>query len=204
MDAGDIKHLEEELEAVASLDTVDDDYPPDLSSEAEALIEIPSKSNRGRQVISREKERRAMELRKAGATYQQIADQIGWSDGSSARQAVLRGLKRLGDEAAEDLRSLQYQRLNEMLLVTWPQVQTGDTDAIRTAQGLMRDMNQLFGVEAPSKLEVEHVEKAVLVIGGDKDSYIANIQKAMGIVDESEAKELMSGDVVDAEIVEDD
>ncbi len=139
---------------------------------------------------------------------------MGWADPSSARVAVLRALKRLTSEPASELRNLQYQRLNEMLLTLWPKVQSGNTDSIRTAQGVMRDMNLLYGVDAPAKVEVEGVttgsQNNVFVIGGDQDRYVANLKAAIGIVDPNKAKELLAADQfdtildVESEIVEPD
>lgn len=193
------------------IDTDPDDggYPVDIPDEVEdqldeidGTVRVPA-SNRGRKIVQREKERRAIEMRKAGATYDQISKQLGWASPSSAHTAVKKGMDRLITEPAEELRNLQYQRLNHLLLVSWPHAQTGDDRAIATCLSIMQRMDALMGTEAPQKTEHTH-SAAVMVIDGDSDSYIAALKRMAGEFEPAEARQLLQGgtDYIDAEIVE--
>lgn len=54
-----------------------------------------------------EKYRRALEMRKAGATFQQIADAEGYADRSGAKRAVMAALDKTLREPAEDVRDIE-------------------------------------------------------------------------------------------------
>lgn len=55
---------------------------------------------------------RLLQLRSAGMTYEQIAREEGYSDKSSARQALLRALDRHEAENVVELRTLENMRLD--------------------------------------------------------------------------------------------
>ncbi len=134
-------------------------------------------------ILAREKQRRAMEMRKAGATYQIIADQVGYADQSGARKAVERAMKETLQEPAEELRTMQIERLNHMLLTLWPGVQAGDTRSIDTSLRIMDKLDRLMGTEAPVNQQVDvnvNHAGAILVIDNDKAEYIRNLQKMAG------------------------
>lgn len=154
--------------------------------------------------------RRAIELRKTGATYRQIADQLGYKTEQGANALVKKAIAESLGEATDELRTLQYERLNHMLLVIWPKVQAGDEIAIGRAQSIMRDMNAMFGVEAPTKVEVENQQNnMIMVIDGDKDQYIQKLREMAGEVEPERARELLHGDdkqdeIIDVEIIEEE
>jgi hypothetical protein len=75
----------------------------------------------------------ALELRKAGATYQAIADQLGYANAQGAHKAVASALKATLREAAEDVRELELTRLDTMLLGLWWRVQAVDEKAVDRA-----------------------------------------------------------------------
>ncbi len=62
---------------------------------------------------------RACELRSAGQTYQQIADELGYSDPSAAKKAVDRALASAVAEPAGRLRTLELARLDAALQVAF-------------------------------------------------------------------------------------
>lgn len=59
-----------------------------------------------------ERDANACRLRTEGATYSQIADQLGYADRAHARQAVERGLVAIVAEPAIELRTLELARLD--------------------------------------------------------------------------------------------
>lgn len=83
-------------------------------------VPLPAKQSRGAaRILARERERRALELRKAGVSYERIAAEVGYRDHTGAAKAVKRAMDRLPKEASEDLRTLTVQRLEHMLVSLW-------------------------------------------------------------------------------------
>ncbi len=132
--------------------------------------------------LVRQKERQALELRKGGASYQSIADAVGYTNAGGARKAVLRAFGAVIQEPVEELRSLQKERLNHMLLTLWPKVQAGDERAIDTALRVMDKMDRLSGTDAAQQVNVDVTSRnAVLVVEGDKQDYIAALKRMAGV-----------------------
>jgi AraC-like DNA-binding protein len=71
-------------------------------------------------IATRTRQAQAVELRREGSTYADIAAHLGYSDASAARKAVRRAIKEIGQDEARTHLALQYDRLNEMLAQTWP------------------------------------------------------------------------------------
>lgn len=67
-----------------------------------------------------EKRRQSLELRKAGATFDAIARQVGYSSPASAYKAVLQALKDTCQEPADEVRRLELERLDRIMLAHWP------------------------------------------------------------------------------------
>ena len=55
---------------------------------------------------------RLLTLRAAGMSYEQIAQEVGYADGSGARQALLRALQRHESENVAELRQIENLRLD--------------------------------------------------------------------------------------------
>src|ERR1700722_4049700 len=62
----------------------------------------------------RQRQRQALELRKAGETYRQIADALGYKSKCGAYKAVDGALREVTREPAEAVRELELQRLDEL------------------------------------------------------------------------------------------
>lgn len=95
---------------------------------------------------------RALEYRQAGATYATIGKALGISE-SAAFEAVKRGLARLKkdcDERADELRSMEGQRLDRMFAAVWPQVLAGNHGAVDKALKIMDRRAKLYGLDAPT------------------------------------------------------
>jgi AraC-like DNA-binding protein len=142
--------------------------------------------NTSRRILAQEKRRLGLELRKAGATYDQIAERVGYSDASSARRAVERAIQQVPREAVLELKTLQIERLNHMLMALWPKVQMGDTSAINSSLNVMSKIDALEGTEAAKQVDVNvSGQQAIMVIDGDKQDFIAGMRRMAGLVDPS-------------------
>lgn len=212
---------EDDIEWDASWNDQDDDEPVDGGYPPETVDDLLSPEglktrgqNGGKQLLAKERTRRALELRKAGATYEAIAQALGYNGANGAWQAVKRGIEQGIQEPAAELRYIQYERLNNMLLVEWPKVQSGDENAIRTCLQIMDKMDRLMGTDAPIKTEVDvSIDGAIIVAEVDGDSYL-RAMKAMVLQQQDHQEigdidheptgflELDAGDIIDADVVE--
>src|SRR6185312_10686596 len=62
---------------------------------------------------------KALSLRRAGATYQEIADELGFGNPSGAHYAVQAALKASIREPANDVRDLEADRLDKLMRGVW-------------------------------------------------------------------------------------
>jgi hypothetical protein len=120
----------------------------------------PSKNSK-QQAQARAKDKEALELRKAGATYQQIADKLGISL-SGAGVCVSRAMDALRlevKEAAEQVLELELDRLDSMLLGLWDKARRGDTAAIDRVLKIQDRRAKYLGLDqaqvAPAAMEAE-------------------------------------------------
>jgi hypothetical protein len=103
------------------------------------------------QIASHDRKLQALELRKAGATYQVIADRLGYRGPSGAHKAVVAALKATLREPADALRELEVARLDAALLAIWRNVQGGDYRAIDRLLGIMKRRIELLGLAQPPR-----------------------------------------------------
>ena len=111
--------------------------------------------NQDQSIRAHERQLQALELRKAGASYEAIAERLGYADRSGAYRAVKAALTLTLREPAEELRSLEAERLDGMLLPLWRRVQAGDEKAIDRALHIMERRARLLGLDAPTRLQGE-------------------------------------------------
>lgn len=158
-------------------------------------------------ILAQEKMRKAVELRKAGATYDSIAQMVGYSDASGARKAVERAMKQMIQEPALEVKTIQIERCNHMLMTLWPKVQQGDERAIDSTLRIMDKIDRYMGTEEAQKIDINATHtNAVLVIDGDKDDYIAAMKRLAGIDPDgsnSQIEAAPSDMIVDAVVIED-
>jgi hypothetical protein len=106
-----------------------------------------------KRIRNREQVAQALELRKAGASYQAIADTMGFKSKSRAHDLVTEGLKELEATCtgtAEELRRLELERVDAIILGLWPQRKSP-----RVADSILRAQARraaLLGLDAPQKI----------------------------------------------------
>jgi hypothetical protein len=61
----------------------------------------------------------AAKLRAEGKTYQHISDTLSFGNASNARRAVQRALVAVVQEAGDELRALEVERMNRLLDTAW-------------------------------------------------------------------------------------
>jgi hypothetical protein len=104
-------------------------------------------------------ERRAMalELRRVGGSYREIARQLS-VDVHTAHADVgaeLAALRETTVERAEELRALELQRFDEMTAGLWPQIQAGSPAAVTAAVRVSGRRARLLGPDEPTATRTE-------------------------------------------------
>lgn len=109
----------------------------------------PNSPTSKQQTTARARELLALELRIGGATFAKIGEALGITD-EGARSAVKRALERTAKEtedAAEQLRELERQRLESLILAAMPQAKRGHIGAIETIRKLSESLRKLQGLD---------------------------------------------------------
>lgn len=91
----------------------------------------------------------ALEYRKLGFTYRQIAAQLGISK-STAQRYVTGELNKITRDNREQLLALQLERYDQLLAAVMGNASQGDVFAIDRAVAILRQIERLTGIEAPS------------------------------------------------------
>lgn len=94
-----------------------------------------------------ERQAKALELRKAGWTYDRIADAVGYANRGSAQRAVEAALDKITREPAQQLLTLQLEQLGEMWAGVYEQATKGDVFAIDRALKIMERTGKLAGID---------------------------------------------------------
>jgi predicted transcriptional regulator len=109
-----------------------------------------------RRIRTTEKTLKALELRKRGMNYTQIGEKLGCARSTACRY-VLSELENLADKCREEavhVRDLELQRLDELYLVAYAEVEDGnDLPAIDRCLRIMERRAKLLGLDAAEKVE---------------------------------------------------
>jgi hypothetical protein len=99
---------------------------------------------------------RAFSLRRAGASYRAIAQQLSVSLATAYDDvnAELMELREQTKADAEAVREIELHRCDEMILGLWPAVRRGDPKAVSAAVRVSERRSKLLGLDAPSKSEI--------------------------------------------------
>lgn len=107
-----------------------------------------------RRIEAAEKRRRALQLRKAGATFDQIAEQVGYDNKGNAYRAVNQELADLPKEDAAELRDLEMARLDSLLTAMWPKAIGGNGWAVDRVLRIMERRARLAGLDQPEQIAI--------------------------------------------------
>jgi len=136
-----------------------------------------------------ERRRKAVELRKAGASFDDIAVQCGYKDRSGAYRAVKAALKDITREPAEELLTLELARLDAMLLGLWADARKGNVMKIDRVLKIMDRRAKLLGLDAPTRVVVEDAEleqaadRLVARTGRDRAALLAELRERTAAID---------------------
>ena len=100
-----------------------------------------------------DKEIKVLELRRAGLTWQRIAEEVGYADHTGAYAAYKRAIKRTMQQPADELRDAELDRIDRLQLAAWPKAMKGDERSILVIVRLMERRAKLLGLDAPTRIQ---------------------------------------------------
>lgn len=114
-------------------------------------------------VATVDKQIKAVQLRRAGLGYDAIAKACGYPNPGNAYRAVQKALRDTLKEAADELRTLEIQRVDGLFLAVWPYAIKGDDlEAVQTCLKVMARRAKMLGLDAPIKAEVDNKHEFAL------------------------------------------
>lgn len=93
------------------------------------------------------KQRDALELRRAGASYNEIAHKLGYADKAGAHKAVRSGIRNaIGSDTALEVRQLEADRLDRLQIAVWEKAMTGSVPHVESVLKIMNHRANLLGL----------------------------------------------------------
>jgi hypothetical protein len=89
---------------------------------------------------------RAIELRTAGLTYQEIADQLGYRNRGAVYNIIAAALKARTADAVDDLQHLEGARLDALQQALWAKAMEGDLPAVAAIVRIIQARCRLYGL----------------------------------------------------------
>lgn len=158
-------------------------------------------------------QRKAAELRAAGATFREIGKALG-IDHTWARELVLRALDHSQYESAALMRTQEGERLDRLQRAVWGNAMRGNVAAVRAALRIMERRARLFGLDHADGLaerQTELAEQQGQLLAEGVIALLANLgldndpsaRAAAAAMLESLAPRELEGGILDVEIIED-
>ena len=133
-----------------------------------------------RRLAARERQIRALELRREGKSFPQIARELGYRSVAGAYDSVMGALRETVREPAEQVRALELERLGLMFAAVWPTALEGDIPAQQQVLRLMDRRARYLGLDQPLKVDVEaKVRVMAEQLGLDPDAAVAEAARIL-------------------------
>jgi DNA-binding transcriptional MerR regulator len=94
-----------------------------------------------------ERRRQALELRKAGFSFPEIARALGMCDAAGAYRLIQSALKETLREPADEVRKLELERLDRLTRAIWQRAVGGDGESIDRVLRLMQRRAKYLGLD---------------------------------------------------------
>lgn len=95
----------------------------------------------------------AIEMRRAGATPDQIAAKLKYASPEAARRDIDTVLSSVLRTPLDEMRALEALRLDALLITLWPEARRGVSRAIDQVIKIMERRAKLYGLDAPVQVE---------------------------------------------------
>jgi hypothetical protein len=149
----------------------------------------------------RERDEQAAQLRRAGATWPQIAKQLGYASAGHAHDRFMILMHEYPRDDIEATRDLEADRLDQLQRALWPKCLAGDQGAITTVLRIMDQRARLLGYNAPVRKEITVLTESVV----DKalETAAAKHAEMVAQLEALEQRAIQSGhEILDADVVE--
>jgi hypothetical protein len=118
------------------------------SSMTAPLAELPRVNGRHRNLgLAAARRVRAVQLLASGCTYQQVADELGYTSRGTAYAVVAKALREQTAEAVADLRDLENARLDALQHALWDAAMIGDVRSATVIVKIVQARVHLNGLE---------------------------------------------------------
>lgn len=124
--------------------------------------------------------RMAFELRKVGASYEMIADKLGYANANSCESAIRERLQRsYKPDDVEHVVQMELARLDALQLVAWRRAQDGDLRAIDRIIKIMERRAKYLGLDTQETPEQPGaIHNTAIFIGGSEEEYVEQLRQA--------------------------
>jgi hypothetical protein len=130
-----------------------------------------------------EKERKVLELRLSGITFELIAKQVGFASAGACYNAYKRALVRTLQEPADAVREAEVARLDRLMQGVWIAALRGEVRSVEAVLRIMDRRARLLGLDAPAKAQME-------VTTYDRDSIDSEVAKLAAILASGQTSEM--------------
>lgn len=162
----------------------DEQYEPreEPSTDMERLVEVWNLPESPEKMPATSRTDTAFELRRAGATWKDVADTLKYKSPESARQAVLGRVKsyyKANESLIEETMMLELERLDHLQLVCWMQAKEGNLAAVDRILKIMDHRAKLLGMahrEASAGVSMTE-NNVTVVVGGSEQEYIESLKQ---------------------------
>lgn len=121
----------------------------------------------------------AFELRKTGASYELIAEKLGYASAKSAEGAIRRVLSsKYEPDDVEHVVQMELARLDALQLIAWRRAKDGDLSALDRILKIMERRAKYLGLEVQETQSQGVTNNTAIFIGGSEEEYIAQLQAA--------------------------
>lgn len=103
----------------------------------------------------------ALRLRQSGSTFAEIAEALGYSDPSGARNAVMAALRENVSEPNAEMRALELARLDALHAALWPAAMGGDLPSVDRVLKLMERRAKILGLDATPKAGEDDLDELI-------------------------------------------
>lgn len=136
-----------------------------------------------RRLRAAERQRQALELRKAGVSFEEIARTLGYAGPSSSYRAIMSALKRTLQEPADEVRKLELVRLDRAQRVAWERMLQGDLEALAKVIKVMERRARLLGLDMPTKVASTDSQGEDLALTVERELYLLSDEQAQAAID---------------------
>lgn len=120
-----------------------------------------------REAQTRARRIKALQLRAARLTYQQIADRLYNGDRSNARKDILKAVETQEKEAADEVRAQEIILLDQLARPLIKRAIEGDDKAVTAMLRIMERRAKYLGLDAPTQVEQTGVGGFAVLVNPD-------------------------------------